>query len=571
MLGVHRRAACVLLVLVGGGGTALPVRAQGFGGPGYMHALDLEQQEHYPEAAAAYRTVLVHDPTSLGALLGLERVYAQLGRSDSLLPILNTAIARQPHVAAIRAAQLRTLHSLGRFDAVRAAFQQWRSAWPHDPQPYREYAKMLIQDGLTAQADTVLRQGQADVGSGRPFEYEIAQLRAAMGLWEASAAAWRVAVSDNSFLEQAAIFALTPVPVAERRKLRAVLAAPPVTVGARHLLAALELAWGSPQDGWLAIRNLPPDTAAMSAWLDIAQRAEQARSWLTARDALLAVLAHRNTPDLATRAATDALNGGDAQSAVVLAARAESTMDSSAAAATVLPVHIRALSTLGRASDAERLLAAYQHALPPDQRAPLAREVAWGWIRVGDMTRAKALLSASGVGVGGEAAGWIALYEGDLASARKELEPSDDAATPQLVLALSLLQRTKADTAAQVGTAFLALARSDTATAAAAFERAAASLPEASTLLLATAARLDEGRNDAKAITLWESIVQQHADAPEAPEAELEWARALRRAGQASVAVQRLEHLILTYPESALVPQARRELEQIKGAIPSTS
>ena len=36
-------------------------------------------------------------------------------------------------------------------------------------------------------------------------------------------------------------------------------------------------------------------------------------------------------------------------------------------------------------------------------------------------------------------------------------------------------------------------------------------------------------------------------------------------------AIARLEHLILTYPRSALVPQARRELEVARGGIPHTS
>jgi hypothetical protein len=44
----------------------------------------------------------------------------------------------------------------------------------------------------------------------------------------------------------------------------------------------------------------------------------------------------------------------------------------------------------------------------------------------------------------------------------------------------------------------------------------------------------------------------------------------LRRGGHAADAVTHLEHMILTYPESALVPQARRELELARSAIPST-
>jgi hypothetical protein len=39
---------------------------------------------------------------------------------------------------------------------------------------------------------------------------------------------------------------------------------------------------------------------------------------------------------------------------------------------------------------------------------------------------------------------------------------------------------------------------------------------------------------------------------------------------QTADAIQHLEHLILSYPESALIPEARRELERAKGAIPKS-
>jgi hypothetical protein len=35
--------------------------------------------------------------------------------------------------------------------------------------------------------------------------------------------------------------------------------------------------------------------------------------------------------------------------------------------------------------------------------------------------------------------------------------------------------------------------------------------------------------------------------------------------------VKHLEHLILTYPESAMVPQARREMELARRTVPSRS
>jgi tetratricopeptide (TPR) repeat protein len=537
----------------------------------YLRAQDLETHEQYEAAAAAYREAIAESPTLLPAILGLERVYAQLGRSDSLLPILERAIAAQPRQAAFRAAQLRTLRLLGDQDRLRAAFERWRRDVPHDPAPYREYARMLIQDGFTAAADTVLREAQAAVGSGRGFEYELAQLHAAMGLWESSAGAWRRAVADNPFLVDAATYSLLPTPDRTRDAVRRALAAPPPSVAVLRVVASLDITWGNPRAGWDVLRTLTPDSAGVAAWLDFARRAEEAEAWLAARDALTATLAAQPSAALAARAASDALNGGDAAGAATLAARAERALDSTTAAGSVVPVHLRALSLLGKPQDADRLLAAYEPYLPPDQRARLARTLAWGWVRIGNLEKAKALLAQSGATDSDPAEGWLALYQGDLAGARERLSASPDA-PPELLMALELLERTSATRAPDVGEGFLALARGDTGAAVAAFERAAKSVPDAASLLIATAARLESARGATQhAATLWQSIVEQSPTAPEAPEAELEWARSLRRDGRLDAAIQRLEHLILTYPESALVPQARRELELARRAVPPNS
>jgi hypothetical protein len=264
------------------------------------------------------------------------------------------------------------------------------------------------------------------------------------------------------------------------------------------------------------------------------------------------------------------MSGGDAAGAASLAQRAERMLDSNTVARDVLPVHLRALSALGRPHDAERLLAAFASRLDPDQRARYTRLLAWGWVRTGDLARARALLAESGQG--DEAIeGWLALYGGDLAGARARLRPSSQAA-PELLTALALLERTSADRAPEVGEAFLALARADTLAAAAGFERSARALPDAASLLLVTAARMYAAHGaEQKATPLWETIVRRMPEAPEAPEAELEWARSLRRGGENAAAIERLEHLILTYPQSALVPQARRELELARRAVPPTS
>jgi len=139
--------------------------------------------------------------------------------------------------------------------------------------------------------------------------------------------------------------------------------------------------------------------------------------------------------------------------------------------------------------------------------------------------------------------------------------PSRDA-----VAALALLSRTRADRAPGVGTSFLLLARGDSAGAAAAMERSSSELPDATPVLLMLAARIHIARGDvARAEPLWRRIVESYEQSPEAAEADLSWAKSLASRGDAAGARTRLEHLILTYPASALVPQARRALDQIGG------
>jgi hypothetical protein len=537
----------------------------------FYKALDLEAAGKYRDAAPLFRGAL-HTPAAVNALLGLERTYAELGYPDSLVAPLDSLIADNPREETYRTVQLRTLLTLGREADVRRAFEQWVHDMPNDATPFRQYADLLIQRNEAAAADSVIGRAGQSLGTTKDLQYEIAQLRSAQGQWVEAASAWRDALRTQDYLEQAASYALAPTPLVQRDQVRAILLAAPVEVADRRALADLESSWGSPGDGWNALKDLPPDSAAADAWSDFAQRAEAEERWTVARAALESALRWRRTPDLSLRAATAALNAGDPSAALRLAPLSDAGGDSARVAKSYLPLYARALATLGRPADAEHLAGAYDRFLTPGERDALTRTIAWGWVRTGDMTRARAALAESGVeGDSSDAAGWLALYDGNIKSARVLLRGGTES-TPELALALGLVARLKVDSAPVIGRAFLALARGDSAGAVAGFILAADSVPAVRSLLLATAARLDVARGDVRgATTLWQRILAEDANTPEAPEVELAWARALRAAGNTSDATQHLEHLILTYPQSALLPQARRELELAKSAIPPSS
>jgi tetratricopeptide (TPR) repeat protein len=534
----------------------------------FARALQLEVDGKYKEAIPFYRAALSGSEVQ-NALLGLERSYAELNWTDSLLAPLDTLIRREPANQIYRTVQLRALQMLNRDAEVRGAFEEWTRAAAGDPTPYREYSRILLQRNRSAAADSVIALGQSALGSMRGLELEVAQVRASTGEWVEAAKAWRAALAFTPEMEQGAAYSLAPVPPSVRDSVREIFMAPPVAVSSRLALARLEMNWGSATNGWHALRELPPDSTGVNAWIDFAERAEVEGEWALAREALVLALRSRPSPALSLRAATAAMNAGDAMQVLTLIPLSSAGTDSAKIAATYIPLHVRALATIGRAESAERLATTFDKWFAPPTRNSVTRTVAWGWVRQGETDRARQALSMIGPEAdSSDTAGWLALYNGDIKTARQLLRAGSEQ-SPELALALGTVARIKTERAPLVGNAFLALARGDTAGAAAGFVTAADSTPGAASTLLAIGAQLYAAKqDDAAAIVLWSRILDKFPESAEAPEADLAWARALLRKKDVKAAIERLEHVILTYSTSALVPQARRELDLAKKIIP---
>jgi tetratricopeptide (TPR) repeat protein len=390
-----------------------------------------------------------------------------------------------------------------------------------------------------------------------------------MGEWVPSATAWLQALAADPQLASAATYALTPTPAAVRPAIRRILSMDPPERGARRALADLEIAWGEPQAAWDALRGLPPDTATVSVWEDFGDRAMSEERYGLARDAFGAAVRAQRTPALALKAAAASLRAGSPADVFTLVPSSDWPSDPARAGSEYMPLHIEALAALGRGAEAEALATKYDRYLTPGQHARMARLLANAWVRSGDLARAHEALRAAGADAdSSDAAGLIALYEGRLADARALLRGSREQ-SGDMALVLGIVSRVRGDSAPQLGAAFMALARGDSAVAAERFVDAAARHPEAASAILLAAARVHAARNDTKsAVAVWQRIVEQYASAPEAAEAELEWARALRRSGDTAGAIAHLEHLILNAPQSALLPQARRELDLVRGTVP---
>ncbi len=570
-------------------------------------ALTAEDKGELKRAASAYREVLQRalvpgasegDRVAL-SLLGLERVWAEAGARDSILPVVQRVVMLRPSDPVARGIQLRTLINLGRAEEARLAFSAWRRAAGNDGAPFREYSRLLLAAGRAQAADSVLGDAGRLLGAGGMLSGEVAQLHVALGRWDAAAVAFRESLASQPYLETAALFALQRAPAPTRDSIRTVLNAPPVSLLPRRLLSSLELAWGEPRRAWVALSSVRADDSTSAAWRAFGEEAEFMQVWPVARDAWVAVFERRGDLEAQQHAAQTALNAGDAAMALSLAtrqappagitnplvrpsgkgetAKVDPTRDAVTRMRTLLPIEIAALGELGRAKDAQARLDASVSQLDEPARAAMARPLVTAWLRAGDLERARAAVKGSDLAEDDETAGWLALYEGDLATARKRLVRADTKRGP-LVDALGLLARTRVQQSPSLGLAFLALAQRDSAVASARFVALADSLGEAAPVLLALASRIEaakaiKGANSKqpvppKALALWDRIVAQYPKSPEAPEALLASARAFRDAADTTAAVTRFETLLIDYPESALLPQARRDLERLRGQVP---
>src|SRR5207237_324711 len=84
--------------------------------------------------------------TNIPALLGLERTLFVLSRMSELLPLVQTARARQPDSPALRSLELRVYAALNEPDSLEAIARRWAASAPQSDAPYREWCLALMHD-----------------------------------------------------------------------------------------------------------------------------------------------------------------------------------------------------------------------------------------------------------------------------------------------------------------------------------------------------------------------------------------------------------------------------------------
>jgi tetratricopeptide (TPR) repeat protein len=166
---------------------------------------------------------------------------------------------------------------------------------------------------------------------------------------------------------------------------------------------------------------------------------------------------------------------------------------------------------------------------------------------------------------------YLHLEQGDLESGMESLQEALAALTPssatEVIQLVSLLGRVSPEAARALGRSAVLAHRGSVRQAADRLEEEIPRLPAADrSAVLAQAARLADSMGDAaRGAGLRFRLVENYPDAPEMADAALSLARWRARSGQVPAAIALLEWLIVQRPNSPVVPDARRELDRIKG------
>ena len=541
-----------------------------------------------------YMTTVRSDPVNVPALLGLERTLFVLNRMPELLPLVQRARERSPENAALRSLEVRVYAALNEPDSLQAVVTRWAATSPRSEVPYREWGLALADHRRWDEARRAYLTGRKALGGDGTLAIEMAELEQRANNWEAAAAEWSRAVVRSADVAPNAASQLADAPPAVRERVARVLSAADAPVRARRVGAEVLLSWGQASEAWALLEPTLGDSESQAV---LRRFADLAGSISTPEGHRVRGLALNRWADLVpsplserarAEAVRELLDGGDRAAArKVLEGLATDRNVPGEANAMAQAALLQVLIADGQLDVVEQRLAAPSGGgLNADDRAALRLDLAKARIARGELDRADAALGTDSSVAAIAQRGWIALYRGDLKGAMDAFRMAgpyaiDRAAATERTAMMAVLQRIQVESSPELGAALLTLARGDTAAAVGALRRAAYKLPleggRLEVLLLAgqAAARSSSPSGVEQqnvAIALFDEIVRggKGSESAALPAAELEWSRLLIRNGRASEAIPHLENLILTYPNSAYVPEARRVLERARGAIPKS-
>lgn len=546
----------------------------------------LENRGEHDEAERRFRALLERSPGVAAAVFGLERMLRRRARLSELLPFVDRYQEARPDGKAIRHLELRVLAELDSLDALETAAREWIERDGVSLETYAEIAAVF--EGALGPDRALDVVGEARKATGRPgaLALEAGTILARSGRPGAAGREWSRAIEDDGRNLSLVLREIDALPGDTREVVGTLLANLELdadSAGGLRGAARLALAAGLTERAVELATDVLETSEGRSRkgfLVRFAQRAEERGADAVALWAYRRLRESPETEDegraLDGRIAELALSTGD--TALALEARdriASSHPTGSIQRRRALAAQLELEAGRAHPEAAARRLVAFRSEYPdaPELDA-LAADVARRLVAGGAAEdAARVLAEVEGPRSALERA-YLDLGAGEVESGAAELEASITGLSPvraTSVIELLAVLESAGPRGGELAGRVAALAHRGRGAEALELLRSGldgVALDDRPGLL-ALGARIAEAAGYAEDAGAFRArLVRDYPDAAEAPEAAIRLAR--YRAGDPEgdrEAARILEELILSRPDAAVVPEARRELEKLKARI----
>ena len=163
-------------------------------------ASSLEARGELDQAEATLRELLALQPGSSAAVFALERVYRKAGRLPELLPVLDGLLGQDASLESVWGLKVGVLVEVDSLAALEGAVRDWIEAGPGSPNPYLEGAEAFLGAFGADRADratALIEEGIAAMGESPQLLVELGDMYVAAGRLDDAAESWARALGRD--------------------------------------------------------------------------------------------------------------------------------------------------------------------------------------------------------------------------------------------------------------------------------------------------------------------------------------------------------------------------------------
>ena len=175
------------------------------------------------EAERVLRVVLSANPTSDVGLLAMERVFGEQGSLEKILPLIDNYLKNDPRATVARGLELEVYQNLDELGRLHESAEEWLAIAGNSAEPYRRVSQVFLEVYGRQEALEVLRRGEEALGGSGEFSLGIGDLLIELEEYDSAAIAWAKGIGDDGSQTSAVIRRVVALGVEGRGSVRILL------------------------------------------------------------------------------------------------------------------------------------------------------------------------------------------------------------------------------------------------------------------------------------------------------------------------------------------------------------